>query len=392
MKLKVLIGHSPIGIALAVFLCVQFTEITGCANNTKNKQNAKINFQQADMMLEFLVELKNSEPVSHHIESLLKAEGTELIINQMNIVRKVSLNQYEQLLKALADHHSPDIEPVDDTERAKHGVTGLKDHAWVALNWALENTDILRERLTIIKEADVYHRAKRLAHQFLPESIAMSPSLFIVMGGRVGAAALDGDRVYIDLLIMTYQKMRKNLPFMSESEMTDFFAHEMHHIGLRKYYKNKFGSLSLNENQHRLLGMLRSIVSEGSATYLISNHRNMDEMQKRFQLLEEPNKQQSLLNSCEALIRQLMEGKFKNQNEYEKANQLMLGHGYHTVGSIMLSTVDQVGGWETIKKVLADPRTLLLEYNKAAQSISDKTGAEISYIFDAELSKAVSLL
>lgn len=392
MKLIILKLRSSICLNLSIFLGILFIVINGCTNESQKRQDTNVDFTQADMMLEFLMGLEKGEPVSHKIEPLLQAEGTELIVKQMNIVRKVSLRQYGQILKGLVDNRLPDIEPVDSTERAKRGVHGLKYNAWVGLTWALENTETLRERLAILKEADVYHEAERLALRFLPEPVQMSPSLFVVMGGRAGAAALDKDRIYIDILIMTYQKMRKNLPFMNESEITDFFAHEMHHIGLSKYYEKKFGSLSLNENQRRLFRMLRSIVAEGSATYLISNHRNINEMRKEFKLSEEPNKQLSLLSSCEALIQQLSEGKFKSQDEYEKANTLMLGHGYHSVGSIMLSTIDQVGGLESIMQVLEDPRTLLLEYNKAARSLSDKSDFKKIYIFNSELSQEVSML
>ena len=169
---------------------------------------------------------------------------------------------------------------------------------------------------------------------------------------------------------MTFQSVRKNIPLMNETEAVEYFAHEMHHIGLARYHEKKYKSLTLNENQRRLFSMLKSIVAEGAANYLISNHRNTDEMRKYFNLSNNPDKQEKLLNSFEELITELSKGKFKNQDEYEKSNTLMLGLGYHMIGSVMLNTIDQAGGLESINKVIADPAQLLIEYNKAAKMLN----------------------
>ncbi|MEJ2546000.1 MAG: hypothetical protein P8Y99_18205, partial [Calditrichaceae bacterium] len=204
-------------------------------------------------------------------------------------------------------------------------------------------------------------------------------------------AALDGNNIYIDVLLMTFQSVRKNIPLMNETEAVEYSAHEMHHIGLARYHEKKYKSLTLNENQRRLFNMLKSIVAEGAANYLISNHRNTDEMRKYFNLSNNPDKQEKLLKSCEELLIQLSEGKFKSQDEYERANKLMLGHGYHTIGSIMLSVIDQAGGLEPVKRVIADPGQLLLEYNKAANIRITKSNDEI-YIFNETLADKINKL
>ena len=370
-------------------LCIT---INSCTDKLPKEQKTKVDFTQAEMMLDFLSGLAKGESVALKIESILKAEGTELVIKQMNIMRKVTANQYEQLLKGLIEKRMPDIVPVDSSERAKRGIQGLKYNVWVALSWAIEHIDILKERMAILKELDVYLEAKNLATEFLPEPVELSPSLYIVMGGRAGAAAIDGNRIYIDLLIMTYSRVSKNRPLMNESEIIEFFAHEMHHIGLSKYHKSKFGSLIMDENQRRIFGMLRSIVAEGSATYLINSQRNIAFMRKYLKLSDETKKQDALLNKCEDLISKLYEGKFKSQEDYEKENTLMLGHGYHTVGSIMLSIIDQVGGLESIMHVLADPRILLIEYNKAANVLAKKNDSAKMYIFNSKLSQEMTML
>ena len=344
--------------------------VYGCTNNDQLKQTGMLDFSQADLMLEFLTELHQGKQDSVALEPILNAEGTKLIVKQMNIVRSVALDQYGQLLKGLSDNRLPQIEPVDSTERAKRGVHGLTNDIWMVLNWAEDHTDTLKQELALLKKADVYTKAENLANQYLPEPLDVEPRLYLVMGGRAGAAALDGNNIYIDVLLMTFQSVRKNIPLMNETEAVEYFAHEMHHIGLARYHEKKYKSLTLNENQRRLFSMLKSIVAEGAANYLISNHRNTDEMRKYFNLSNNPDKQEKLLNSFEELITELSKGKFKNQDEYEKSNTLMLGLGYHMIGSVMLNIIDQAGGLESINKVIADPAQLLIEYNKAAKMLN----------------------
>jgi hypothetical protein len=375
-----------------LLLCILYFTFTSCADKRPKVQNIVIDFTQAEMMLDFFSRLANGEQAANHIENILKTEGTELVIEQMNIVRRVTLKQYEQILNGLIENQLPDIEPADSSERALRGIQGLKNRVWLSLSWAIENTGVLRERMAILKKQKVYHQAKNLAFKYLPGPVEISPSLFVVMGGRAGAAAISGDRIYFDILIMTYSRVSQNRPFIKESEIIEFFAHEMHHIGLSKYYKNTFGTFSSDENENRLFGMLKSIVSEGSATYLINGQRNTKIMRKNLKLSDDQKDQNELLNTCEQLVADLFAGKFKNQEEFDTANTLMLGQGYHTIGAVMLNTIDQVGGIDSVMQVVADPRRLLIDYNRAAQVLSEKRGIQDIYMFNSALSQKAARL
>jgi hypothetical protein len=84
----------------------------GCAgpvNDGPVQKLAATDFTQADAMLALLA----------------AAEGTALLVGQMNLNRRVSAAQYLAVLAAIDDTTAPAIEPIDDSERAARGVNGL---------------------------------------------------------------------------------------------------------------------------------------------------------------------------------------------------------------------------------------------------------------------------
>src|SRR4030095_6660082 len=108
------------------------------------------------------------------------------IISQENITRSVTRDQYRALLLALNQDVLPVILPVDASEKARRGVEGMRKDVWPALRWGKSNTNLLAERIEEIKSLDLSRNSKALAVRFLPESVELSPHLYLVMGGRAG--------------------------------------------------------------------------------------------------------------------------------------------------------------------------------------------------------------
>ena len=355
----------------------------------QEKNTKEIDLKQAELMLDFIKDLEKGLINPENIGKILKAEGTELIIAQFNIARKATLEQYGQMLEGLLEDEMPEIHPVDSTERAKRGVIGLKQ-AWSILKWSIGKSDLLEERIASLKGINLYNEAYERAIKFLPGRVEMSPMPFIVMGGRVGAAALKGERIYFDMLTMTRSSLRKNRPLPGKQVIIDFFAHEMHHVGFRKILKRRKESLKLDEKGVLIFGFLSGIVSEGSATYFMDGARNLENLRLRGDFAEVFDNQDEYLRSSEDVISLIESGKIRNDEEYDSATTKFLGNVYHAIGSLMISFIERNCGIEAVMKVISDPRKLLVEYNKAAKVLKAK--GEKIYIFDSGLSEKVAAL
>jgi len=352
-------------------------------------EGKEVDFSQAELMLDFLQGIAKGEHDPGKIEAILKAEGTDLVIMQMNIMRKVTKDQYRQVLNGLIEGTLPDILPADSSERSIRGIHGLIKNVWPALQWAIINEKILNERLNTLKSLNLYDDARSLMLKYLPEPVGISPLLFFVIGGRAGAAALAGERIYYDLNVMSFSRARKNMPFTDKKEIMEFFAHEMHHLAMRKILKKKRSSLNLDDNQKILFSFISSFISEGSATYLISEHRDIEKMRGKSSYSGILDKSDELLSTCEGIVHSIIEGKIRTDEDYDKATAPFIGNTYHSIGSLMLSVIERVNGLEPIMEIMSDPRKLLSEYNKAAKDLKLTDKDASLYLFDSKLAKRI---
>ena len=317
------------------------------------------------------------------VAAVLAEPGTGLIIGQMNLMRRVTENQYATILRSIRSDEAPEIAPADDSERAQRGVAGLTQNVWPNLRWGLANTALLAERIEEIKTIDVYDTARDRAMALLPEPVEVSAEVFVVMGGRAGAAALAGDKVYVDILMLSHLDAMGRRPYDAEKDLVDFFAHEMHHVGYREILESHRESLDLDAGEDLTYSLLSSVVSEGSATYLVSGHRDLEgTLSDSGAMLKLSEQGDELLGDCERVLLATQSGEITDREAYDAATGFLLGAGAHVAGTLMLSRIDDHGGLEAVMGVLADPRKLLVEYNAAA--------AEGDYVFDAELADAVA--
>ena len=323
---------------------------------------------QAEMMVSFLRRVNAGEDSANLIDSLMRMEGTGLIVGQLNLSRRVLPGQYRTVLEGLAHGAFPDIKPADSTVLSIRGIEGLKRGVWRALTWGVKNTDLLSGQIDSIKQVDIYEEAKRTALAFLPENVALEPRLFVVAGGRAGAAAIEGKGIYLDILVMTGSRLARGLPLLTRAEYVEFFAHEVHHLGLGDILQRRYGSVPMDLSQRQLFTLLKSIISEGVPTYFINSHRNPDEVPATVPIADKEMSVTEALRWTQDLTRRIIQREFSAEDEFERANLLMTGMGYHNLGAHMMSVIDRAGGKERVMEAILDPPLLLKHYNGAVQS------------------------
>ena len=380
----------PAVVLLRLALCPAYLPGVVAAGEAVQREsvNREADFSQADMMLKLLRSSAGGNVDSMAVESVLNAHGTALIIGQQNISRAVTVGQYRTLLKALGGEVPPDIAPVDETEKARRGVEGLRKDVWPALRWARANTNLLAGRIEEIKQLELSRNSVVLATRFLPEQVELSPRLYVVMGGRAGAAAPGGGEIYFDVLAMSYRAANGSSPYPTPVRIGEYFAHEVHHIGLSRIIDRTRGRLRLSDREQRAFGFLTSIVMEGSASYLINGHRNLEAMRRDPEFTENLNKSDELLKLSERTLRAVLEDGLDGE-AYERFTTPFLGSGWHSAGAAMLAAIDRADGLRAVMKVLRDPRKLLVAYNRGAAKLKRETKQQT---FDTMLAKRVSVI
>jgi hypothetical protein len=347
-----------------------------------------INFSQAELMLSFLQNIKEGSISEDLIDSILKSKGMELIVDQQNRRGNINKVQYRDLMLNLMQEKAPEIEPVNASERSKLGARRLKEEIWMVLKWGLENVDLLRQQLDSLKRMDIFGQAKEIAETFLPEPLKEIPEIYFVAGGRAGFFASE-NCTYMDFMVMSFSRSRRGEPFISEIEIIDYFAHEMHHVGYSRL-KEKIRMATKDENLERAIGFISGLISEGSATYMINNHRSIDMMKSNRRYARYFELEGGLLQTCQGILISILNGDIQSDDDYSKATEPLLGMGYHAAGSLMMSVIDQVGGLETIFRILQDPRLFLVEYNRAAENLNSKSGQDMKYIYNEKIATKLS--
>lgn len=369
---------------LALALCaVSLWPLVRCATDRGGRTDS----EQAERMFAFLKSVSAGEPDLEMLDAVLDTRGMELIVEQQNRRATIDKAQYRDLLLGLQDAEAPDIQPVDPGERAQLGVRRLKLQVWPGLKWATRNVELLENRLALVKGMDVADQARTIASSFLPEPLRETPEVFLVAGGRAGFYAGD-DCIYMDLLNMSFSP--DGVKPLVESDIIEFFAHEMHHIGFGALSRSRLDQLRLNEMQQRAYGFVSGLVAEGSATYLINGHRDIERIRSHRHYAEFFESETDLREICEDVLRSIEDGRIENDDDYSRATEPLLGMGVHAAGSLIVQVIDQAGGLDPVMGVLQDPRRLLLEYNDAARELMTQSESDSIYLFDEEVVNMVA--
>lgn len=351
---------------LFVFALALVLQLDGRSGPKVPDARVTMDFSQAHLMLRLLKSISAGRASPEAVDAVLNAKGTDLIVEQQNISRRVSKEQYKQVLVAANKDTPPVIQPVAADPRSERGVQGLVKDVWPSLRWGVANIKPLEERLNSLLDLDVETRARQLALESLPETPSFTPHLYVVMGGRAGAAALGGANIYFDVLATSYYASLGVTRYPGAQETVEFFAHEIHHVGLSNLLEQRRKALTLNAGQKQALDLLTALVMEGSATYLINAHRDLEAMRQDPQYSKNLSKVDELLKLSQAILESATEGKL-SEEAYDKATEPFLGNGWHSAGAFLFAAIYRAAGIKGIIAVLQDPRQLLAAYNTAVE-------------------------
>jgi hypothetical protein len=208
------------------------------------------------------------------------------------------------------------------------------------------------------------------------------------MGGRAGAASLSGGEIYFDVLASSYRAVSgAGGAYPTPEEQVEFFAHEIHHVGLSRTLERQRRALRLDPAENRGLDFLTSLVMEGSATYLINAHRDLAAMRKDPLYADFLARGDDLLATCQEILLDILKGSLDAEG-YDRATAPLSGNGWHSAGAMMLAAIDADGGLDAVTAVLRNPRALLGTYDRA---VSARRGSG-AWTFDPELAARVARL
>ena len=227
-------------------------------------------------------------------------------------------------------------------------------------------------------------KAIPLARKYLPEPVPLAPKLYVVMGGRAGAAAID-DQLYFDVLITAWRNSRGTSAPMSPATVVEFFAHETHHLGYGQILDQKRDSLRLTAAESQAWGFLVATLMEGSATLLINGHEKLADLEKQPDVRPYLDRVPQLLPAMENVLRNALKGPMPDEG-YAEASSAFFDMGYHATGAVLLAAIEKKRGLAGVMEVLADPRRLLTAYNDCA---SEST---VRFKFDSALAEQVAHL
>ena len=336
-------------------------------------------------MLEWLRSCHANQVTPAEMERVISLPGTELVVGQQNISRRVTMQQYREVLQAACSGKIADIKPAEPGTRADKGVTGLIEDVAPSLIWGRDHVPLLESRLTELRRnqsiGDAIPRARKYLPQQVPQPLALAPKLYVVMGGRAGAAAIE-DQLYFDVLITAWRTSRGSSVPMSPAEVVEFFAHETHHLGYGQILDHKHDSLKLTPAEDQAWNLLVATMMEGSATLLINAHEKLTDLEKQPDIGPYLAQVPDLLPAMGNLLRDALKGPLPDE-DYERASAPFLNMGYHATGAVLLAAIEKKRGLAGVMDVMADPRLLLKAYNDCA---SEST---VAFKFDTALAEQV---
>jgi hypothetical protein len=356
-------------------LLLSFTEAAASAQNVPD-------FTQAGAMLDLLRACQVNNASAEMFDRVSSLAGTQLIVAQQNISRRVTMQQYRDVLEAACAGKIAPLKPTEPGTRAEKGIAGLTQDVGPSLIWGRDHIPLLESRLLELRNNPSLGNALPLAQKYFPEPVALKPKLYIVMGGRAGAAAID-DQLYFDVLVTEWRASQGlSLP-TTPARATEFFAHETHHLGYGQILDRKRDSLKLTLAQAQVWDFLAATMMEGSATLLINGHEKIADLEKQPDLARYLTKVPELLPLMQDVLRKALNGSLSDE-AYAEATSPFLNMGYHATGAVLLAAIGKKRGLAGVMDVMRDPRRLLAIYNDCSRESS------VRFTFDPELANRVA--
>ncbi len=327
-------------------------------------------FTQAEAMVNLLRSCYANKTSGADLDHVLSLPGTELVIQQQNISRQVTPEQYRAVLQAACTGKIADIKPAATGARAQKGVTGLIQDVAPSLVWGRTHIAKLEASLKDLRNNREIGDAIPLAKKYLPEPIELNPKLYVVMGGRAGAAAID-DQLYFDVLITEWRASQSTAAPVSSKEVVEFFAHETHHLGYGQILDRKRAALKLSPAGNQAWNFLVATMMEGSATLLINGHQKLADLERQPDTNAYLTKVPELLPAMQKVLQRALGGPM-SEEEYAEATGPFLNMGYHATGAVLLAAIEKKRGLSGLLRVMEDPRRLLAAYNESVSDSPDR--------------------
>jgi hypothetical protein len=364
-----------------VLLPITFFLVFQLLDGTAAAQGAP-DFSQAEAMLQLLRSCHEKTVPAGAIDGVLSLPGTGLVVQQQNISRRVTKQQYREVLQSACAGKVAEVKPAEAGARAEKGVAGLTQDVGPSLVWGRDHIALLESQLAELRRNQAIGDAIPLARKYLPEQVPLAPKLYIVMGGRAGAAAID-EQLYFDVLISVWRKSRGTAAPVSPAAVVEFFAHETHHLGYGQILDRKRDSLALTPAEAQAWGFLVATMMEGSATLLINGHEKLDDLEKQPDVRPYLAKVPKLLPEMQDILRDALKGPIPDES-YAEASSAFFDMGYHAAGAVLLAAIEKKRGLGGVMEVMADPRRLLAAYNDCA---SEST---VAFKFDPALAEQMA--
>jgi len=364
-----------------VLLPITFFLVFQLLDGTAAAQGAP-DFSQAEAMLQLLRSCHEKTVPAGAIDGVLSLPGTGLVVQQQNISRRVTKQQYREVLQAACAGQVAEVKPAEAGARAEKGVAGLTQDVGPSLVWGRDHIALLESQLAELRRNQAIGDAIPLARKYLPEQVPLAPKLYIVMGGRAGAAAID-EQLYFDVLISVWRNSHGTAAAVSPAGVVEFFAHETHHLGYGQILDRKRDSLALTPAEAQAWGFLVATMMEGSATLLINGHEKLDDLEKQPDVRPYLAKVPKLLPEMQDILRDALKGPIPDES-YAEASSAFFDMGYHAAGAVLLAAIEKKRGLGGVMDVMADPRRLLAAYNECA---SEST---VAFKFDPALAEQMA--
>jgi len=366
------LSRFPVVVALAVLLAASAAA------------QAAPDFSQADAMLGLLRSCHENRSSTTEIGRFISFPGTDLVIGQQNISRRVTKRQYREVLQAACSGKVAEIKRAEPGARAEKGVTGLTQDVAPSIIWGRDHIPLLESSLKELRENQSVTDAIPLARKYLPQQMPLAPKLYVVMGGRAGATAIE-DQLYFDVLITDWRVSRGTAAPLSPHEVVEFFAHETHHLGYGQILDLKRASLNLNPAESQAWNFLVATMMEGSATLLINGHESLEDLEQQPDIKPYLAKVPSLLPAMQDILRQALNGPVSGE-DYAEATTPFFDMGYHATVAVLLAAIKKKQGLAGVMQVMADPRQLLTAFNDSASA------STVPFRFDPALAQRVAHL
>ena len=355
--------------------------VSALAGNPICSAQAAPDFTQAEAMLNVLRTCRDKGSGAD-IDHVLTLPGTELVVAQQNISRRVTMQQYRDVLRAACSGKVAQIRPAEPGARAEKGVAGLTEDVAPSLIWGRDHVAQLESKLRELQQNNKIGDAVPLARKYLPSSVSLNPKLYVVMGGRAGAAAID-DGLYFDVLISEWRSSMGHAAPVGPSDVVLFFAHETHHLGYGQILDEKRASLHMNPAEDQAWRFLTSILMEGSATLLINGQEQLSVLETQSDVKAYLDKAPDLLPAMQKILNAALNGPMSAES-YDEAVDPFLNMGYHAAGAVLLAAIEKKQGFTGVMQVMADPRRLLETYNACASD------SNVSFRFDPTLAARIA--